>query len=323
MMRVFVTGMGGEIGTRVARHLEADDKMDAIAGMELEPHRRMLLRAAYHYVDPLDRVKVAKVIHEFKPTVVVHMGIYEPHSRSTPEQAESRTEGGTAALLDACRSVGTVEHLAVRSGLEVYGRRRGSSECPDESAPVAPTTRFGTILAGVEAATREAGADIGASVFRLRCAPVTGAHLPSPLARYLRMPLVPVPLPPAKQFSLVHVDDVAHAMYVAATLGLEDTLNLVAEDTINVYQALRRGKRLPLPVLGPTLRLTRMITELLGSPLPDHTLELLTRGRMATSRRAHEVLGFTPQHSTSSIIDEIYDWSTKTYMGSEPTPTTA
>jgi UDP-glucose 4-epimerase len=316
-VRVFITGMGGEIGTRVARLIEVDPRVELISGIDLEPPRRLLRRADFHYVDPTDSCLVASAVAEVKPTVVVHLGIYEPHSRSTPQQAETRTLGGTEVLLDALRNQGGVEHLVVRSGIEVYGRGSEAEELPDESSPVAPTTHFGRILAGVEAMISDAAAEFGASALRLRCAPISGAHMPSPIARYLRMPLVPVPLPPGKPFSLVHVDDVARGMTEGALRGIDDTLNLVGEGSMNVYQALRVGRRFPLPVLGPVLRLTRVISELAGSPLPDHTMELLTRGRMAVTRRGVGVLGFDPTFTTPQVVEDIYDWSAHTYL--EPT----
>jgi UDP-glucose 4-epimerase len=314
-MRVFITGMGGEIGTRVARLIEADARVTAVAGVDLEPPRRMLRRADFHFLDPTDAAALAAAVAEVKPNVVVHLGIYEPHSRSTPQEAEQRTLAGTEVLLGVLRKQGGVEHLVVRSGIEIYGRGPEADELPDEASPVDPTTHFGRILAGVEAMVSDAAAEFDATALRLRCAPISGAHMPSPIARYLRMPLVPVPLPPGKPFSLIHVDDVARGMAEGALRGIDDTLNLVGEGSINVYQALRVGGRLPLPVLGPVLRLTRVITELAGSPLPDHTLELLTRGRMAVTRRGVAVLGFEPAFRTPDVVDDLYDWSAETYLG--------
>ena len=41
-MRVLITGMGGELGTRVANLLESDPGVDEILGMDWSPPRRRI-----------------------------------------------------------------------------------------------------------------------------------------------------------------------------------------------------------------------------------------------------------------------------------------
>ena len=43
--------------------------------------------------------------------------------------------------------------------------------------------------------------------------------------------------------------------------------------------------------------------------MPDHLLELLSRGRTADGGRAREVLGVEPAHSTTEVIKALYDWA--------------
>ena len=54
-MRILITGMGGELGTRVAQLLEAERWVDALAGMDIDPPRRRLKRADFHRIDPRNR----------------------------------------------------------------------------------------------------------------------------------------------------------------------------------------------------------------------------------------------------------------------------
>src|SRR4051812_28014193 len=149
-MRVLLTGMGGELGTRVAMLLEADRRVDELVGVDVDPPRRRLHRTDFHRIDPRDRRKLVRLVRDVEPTVVVHLGIYEPDARSTPRVAEERTRACTLAAVGSAAETGKLVRLIVRSGIEVYGRRRGSATMPDEAVPPDPTTRFGRMLLEVE-----------------------------------------------------------------------------------------------------------------------------------------------------------------------------
>src|SRR3954454_18280861 len=116
--------MGGELGTRVAQLLEDEPSVETLVGLDVDPPRRRLRSAEFHRVDPRDRRRVLKVVQEAEPTHVVHLGIYEPDARSAPRIAEERTSAGTLTVLGQAAEGGTLERLVVRSGIEVYGRRR-------------------------------------------------------------------------------------------------------------------------------------------------------------------------------------------------------
>src|SRR6478736_6496682 len=98
--------MGGDLGSRTAALLEDEPWVDAMLGMDTDPPRRRLHRSEFHLVRPSD------------------------HDR----------------ILDAVTECRALESIVVRSGVEVYGRARGSLTRPDESAPVAPTSQFGRNL---------------------------------------------------------------------------------------------------------------------------------------------------------------------------------
>src|SRR4026209_2505715 len=93
--------MGGEIGTRVTNLLEADDRVDDILGGDLAPPRCGLRRAEFHRVDPRDRRKLVRIIRDFEPTAVVHLGVYEPNARAGPALARSLTHEFTITALGA------------------------------------------------------------------------------------------------------------------------------------------------------------------------------------------------------------------------------
>lgn len=143
-MRVLITGMGGELGTRVAQLLEIDSSVDEVAGIDLDPPRRRLFRADFDRVDPRLRHRTVDVVRSFEPTVVLHLGVFEPDARAGPRLASALTASGAVGLFQALEGLDSVEAVVVRSGIEVYGRRRGSPACPDEDVEPDPTSGSAT-----------------------------------------------------------------------------------------------------------------------------------------------------------------------------------
>ena len=183
--------MGSELGTRVANLLEVDRSIE-IVGVDSDPPRRRVRHADFHRVDPLDRARMRALIREVDPTELVHLGVFEPNARVGATTAATWTDAVAAATFDTLERLGgSVERIVVRSGIEVYGRRRGSPLRPDETVPRSPTSPFGRTLALLERRAVEAGRVLDVPVTLLRCGPIVGSHLASPLGRYLRLPVVP------------------------------------------------------------------------------------------------------------------------------------
>ena len=313
-MRVLVTGMGGAIGTRVTNILESDERIDDILGVDIDPPRRRIRRAEFRRVDPRDRRKLVRIVRDFEPTAVVHLGVYEPDARCGPRLARELTHHCTVAALGAAAESESLDRIVVRSGIEVYGRGRGAATRPDESIVPLPTSPFGRSLLDMENIAREIGVVANAAVTAVRCAPIVGPHMASPLGRLLRLPVVPVGALSDLPFSLLHERDAAVAFAKALECGFDGALNVVASGAVTPIQAARIGGRAILPALGPTWWPASVFTELLGAPLPSHVRELLVRGRTADGALAHKVLGVTPEHATSDVVRDLFEWATVTYL---------
>lgn len=313
-MRILITGMGGELGTRVALLLEARAEVDDILGLDDDPPRRRLRRARFGRIDFRDRRKLVAAVEEFDPTVVVHLGIMEPHARYTPGVAEKATELVSLAALGAAARCPSLEALVVRSGIEVYGRRRGAPFRPDETVPPDPTTSFGHSLLGVERMAALAGTSAGVPVTTLRFASVVGPHFPSPLGRLLRLPVVPIGALSDLPFSLLHQEDAAAAILAALDVRHDGPVNVVAPGAVTPSNAARLGGRLPVPLVGPGWVLAQGLAEVMSAPLPSHVRELLVRGRTADGGFAAHALGVSPQRPTREVVRELYDWATVTYL---------
>jgi UDP-glucose 4-epimerase len=307
--RVLVTGMGGELGTRVAQLLEARDWATEIVGVDFVPPRRRLRRAEFRRIDPRDRDRLRRFVEEYAPHVVAHFGVYEPASRMTPASARDRTEACTTATLLGAAATGALEYLVVRSGLEVYGPPTARVSVPDEHAVPAPTTGYGRSLLEVEAAARGVALRTGIPVGALRYAPVVGSHVPSPLGRLLRLPVVPVGAFSDPPFSLLHPDDAAHAMVVALEHRLDGPCNVVGGGAATPWQAARLGGRVPLPVAPWFWGAVARTTELAGAALAPHVVELLRHGCTGDGARAREELGLVNLVPTQAVLRELFEWA--------------
>jgi UDP-glucose 4-epimerase len=142
----------------------------------------------------------------------------------------------------------------------------------------------------------------------LRLAPVLGPHVPSPLGRLLRQPAVPFSLLADPPFTVVQDADAARAFVAAAKCHLDRPVNVVAPGAITGLQALLRGRRLPVPMVGPEWTIARRLSHAFGAPIPDHVMEIMHRGRLADGSLCADALGMTPQTSTAAVIDHLYAW---------------
>jgi UDP-glucose 4-epimerase len=302
--------MGGELGSLVASLLEAEPWVGSLCGIDVDPPRRRLHKAEFHLIEPSDRERIVDVVTKFDPHVMIHLAVWEPDARAGTALAKSFTEAATTAIVGAAAECPSLESLVVRSGIEIYGRARNSLTRPDETAAPHPTSEYGRMVERIESHAQAVATRIGVAVGALRLAPVLGPHVPSPLGRLLRQPVVPFNLMSDPPFTVIQDRDAARAFVAAARLRLNEPLNVVASGAVTALQAINRGKRIPLPLFGPEWAVARQLSHVLGAPIPEHVMEALHRGRLADGHRAHEVLDATPEFTTSDIIDHLYAWQT-------------
>jgi UDP-glucose 4-epimerase len=307
--RVLVTGMGGELGTRVAQLIEAREWATEVVGVDFVPPRRRLRRAQFRRIDPRDNDRLAAFVEEYAPHVVAHFGVYEPASRMTPASARERTESCTSATLAAAASTGALEYVVTRSGLEVYGPPTARVSVPDEDAVPAPTTQYGRSLLSVEAAAKGVALRCDVPVGALRYAPVVGSHVPSPLGRLLRLPVVPVSATCDPPFSVLHPDDAALAMVLAIEHRLDGPCNVVGPGAATPWQAARLGGRIPFPVLPGLWGAVGRASEVAGAALAAHVVDVIRHGCTGDGSRARDELGFANLTSTQDVLRELFDWA--------------
>jgi len=300
--------MGGELGSRVASLLEDEPWVGSLEGIDVDPPRRRLRRTTFHRIVPGQHDRTVDAVTTFNPHVVVHIAVWEPYARAGTATARALTDDAVTSILGAAAECRALESIVVRSGIEIYGRARDSVTRPSEQVPINPTSEYGKMVSEIEYTANAIGRRVGVSVGALRLATVLGPHVPSALGRFLRLPAVPYSALADPPFAVIHQHDAAEAFVAAARARIDEPLNIVAPGAITAYQAIRRGGKIPIPLIGPEWAIARALAYVGGAPIPDHVQEMLHRGRLADPARAREVLGFAPATTTGDVIEELYRW---------------
>lgn len=301
--RLLVIGVGSELGSLATALLEQDARFSEILGIDVHPPRRRLRRTSFVRIESDDSHSFVQRVIAHRPDVIVHLGVWEPHARLGTNEARKATGNYARALCDALTQLDGLSRVIVRSGLEVYGAPCRTPA--DEFTTVAPTSTYGHMLTELETMVNDA-APRTATVTALRFAPVIGAHVPSPLGRLLRLPVIPIDPFSRATFQVVADDDAARAVVHAASHGIHGVVNIAARDRTTVGSVARQGRRMVAPVAPRTWRVTASLTTLAGAPLPDHVVELLRHGRTAVS--SVRDTGYLPTHSTHDVIKRLYSW---------------
>ncbi len=306
--RVLITGMGGQLGSLIASELEKESWVASITGIDADPPRRRLSRSEFHRIDAADAERTKTVIKALDPHVLIHVAVWEPDARATPRHAEAFTRDAAISVFNAAKSGRSLEHVVVRSGLEVYGRGGARPDIPGDDAPTSPTSLYGRMLVDLEERAKVAFASTKADVTALRLAPVVGPHIPSPLGRLLRLPFVPFNILKPPMFSVLHEDDAARSFVLAAQRTIGVPINIVGPGAISGFSVVRRSRHIPLPLFGPEWIITRRIAHLFGAPVPDHVMEVLHHGRRGSSERCRSFLDWEPHMTTEEVIDSLFTW---------------
>lgn len=306
--RILITGMGGQLGSLVACEIEKESWVGAITGIDADPPRRRLSRSEFHLVPADDSVQTARLIKKFDPHILIHLSIWEPDARTNSANAERFTRQAAQSIFAAASGAKSLRKVVLRSGIEVYGRGGQRPDIPDESAPTQPSSQYGQMLVELEEFAHACFDPAKVDITALRLAPVVGPHVPSPLGRLLRLPFVPFNILKPPMFSVLHETDAARAFVLAAQRTSAGPINIAGEGVVSGFSVVKRGRHIPLPLLGPEWFFTRKIAYLFGAPVPEHVMEVLRLGRRATSKVCRATLDWEPAISTNDVIDSLFTW---------------
>ena len=252
---------------------------------------------------------IAKVIAKEDVDTVVHMSVIStPGANGGRSTMKELNVIGTMQLLAACQKAPSVRQLVVKSSTHVYGASsRDPAMFTEEMEPRRlPRGGYAKDVAEIEGYVRGfARRRPEVLVTLLRCANVLGPNVTSPIATYLRMPLIPTALGFDPRLQFLHERDLLGALGHAVGAEVPGTFNIAGDGLLTLSQVVRRIQRPTLPLPGFALGgVGGALRSMHVSEFSPELRALLTFGRGVDTTRMRRDLGFEPRYSTAATVDD-------------------
>ncbi len=305
--RIAITGVSSNWGAELARRLERDPTVSYIAGIDSRPPPAELVATEFIEAD-LRSSTLSRLLPSTEVDTVVHCGIlWYPEPGRPPRVLHEINVIGTLQLLAACERTETLRTVVVRGSAAIYGcEGAGPAFFTEDLARAAPLrSRFQRDISELEEyfdnfARRHP--DLRCCMLRFQ--PEVGPGLPSPLVRYLTLPVVPVQLGFDPRMQLLDAEDGIGALAAAVAKPVHGPVNVAPDGSISLSRALRLLRRPTVPVPVPAFdAFMRRFGERLGAGgLAGDGVRLLRYGRGVDNERLKRELGFLPRHDAAGAI---------------------
>jgi nucleoside-diphosphate-sugar epimerase len=299
---VAVTGVSGLLGQRLLPLLDANPVVDRVVGLDVRDPARRARKLEFHRADVLgsDLTPYLRGV-----SAVVHLAAIVGPTLDSALFTRVNVDG-TRRVLEAA-SVAGVRKIVRPSSTAVYGAWANNPVPLTEEAPLRPSPTF--LPAAVDAECERLlheweAAGRGRIATRLRIAPVVGAGARSLFA------MAAVGRPPARvrgaapPVQVVHVDDAATALELAAAADLPGAFNVAADGWLGAEDAAAL-----LPARRPSLGIPYALAERylalswssgLGDAPPSVLPYLVHPWVVANDRLTGA--GWKPRHSNDEAI---------------------
>jgi nucleoside-diphosphate-sugar epimerase len=317
-LTVAVTGPTGEIGISAVTALEREPAVEKIVGMARRPFDPVTLgweKTTYQQGDILDRDVVDALVAD--ADVVIHLAFIIMGSR---EESARINLQGTRNVFEATVAAQRPRRLVYTSSVAAYGYHADNPVPLTEDVPPrgSPEHYYSEQKAACEAALAEITAGSSLEVFILRPCIVAGPkaraladampwnQLPAPIRAVTGLipVLKPVVPDPGIPLQLVHHDDVAAAIALAATAPAPPgAYNLAGNGTITVSDVAKAlGGR---PVRVPAAAASAASAAISRLPFIPSALEWLHVARASVvmdTTKAKRDLGWQPTYSSAETL---------------------
>jgi nucleoside-diphosphate-sugar epimerase len=317
-INVAVTGPTGEIGVSAVTALEREptvEKILAMARRPFDPPTRGWVKTTYQQGDIVDRAAVDALVAQ--ADVVIHLAFVIMGSR---EESTHVNLQGTRNVFEATVAAQRPRRLVYTSSVGAYGYHPDNPVPLTEDVPTrgSPEHYYSEQKAACEAALADITKGSSLDVFVLRPCIVAGPEAPA-LADAMpwnRLPgpvravakavpaLKPVVPDPGLPLQLVHHDDVAAAIALAATAPVPPgAYNIAGNGEVTIADVAKAlGGR---PVRVPATAASAASAAISRLPFVSSAVEWLHVARTSVvmdTGKAQRQLGWHPTHSAAETL---------------------
>ena len=320
-LTVAVTGPTGEIGISAVTELERDRGVDRIIGMArrpFDPAEQGWTKTEYRQGDITERGRVDQLVAD--ADVVIHLAFIIMGSR---EESGRVNLAGTRNVFEATVAAQRPRRLVYTSSVAAYGYHSDNPVPITEEVPPrgSPEHYYSEQKAACEAALDDIVGGSSLEVYVLRPCIVAGPkatamadvmpwnQLPGAVKRVTQtLPLLKPPFPdPGTPLQLVHHDDVATAIALAATTSAPPgAYNLAGDGVVSMSTVATELGARPVRVPGVAAKAASAMVARL--PFVPPALEWLHVGRTSVvmdTTKAKTQLGWSPRHTAAETLSAL------------------
>ena len=301
---VLVTGVCGNLGRRVARHLHREMR---VIGLDRRKFAGKPKDIDHHAID-LRRRRVEDIFREGSIKAVVHLGVMH-NPRGNSEEHHTWNVGGLSRLLEYA-SRHRVQKFVLLSSANVYGPRPENAQFLGEDAPLLAAGAFSDMRDLVEL-------DMLVQSFFwkypqietviLRPTHILGTVHNAP-SNYLRLKVAPTLMGFDPMVQTVHQDDVVRAIQLSLRPGIRGIFNMAGPQALRLSDILKKLKRLHVPIPYTLARFgVNRLWSLRMTSFPAPELDFVRYVCMVDDQRARDVLGYRPAFDIDETLQAVDD----------------
>lgn len=257
MRTIAITGVSGYIAQRLLHHLESDDTVDRVIGIDVVEPKIRSKKLEFHRLDIRDP-QIADVFSG--ADVVVHLAFILNPMQDELLMRDINVEG-TRNVLRAVDKTG-IKKVVYTSSMVAYGARPDNDYPLTEESSLRANTDFNyaehklevELLMSRWKAERE-----GVVLTILRFAMVFGRHVQNFISRTLEAPRIFAVRGYRPPMQFLHEEDAARSLYFAIEHDLDGAYNVCPDDEIPIREILEMaGKKtldLPQSVIFPMAKI--------------------------------------------------------------------
>ena len=305
--RVLITGVSTFLGLRLAKRLENDDSVEHLVGVDLHEPPIPVEGMEFIRVD-IRNPLVSRVLEATKIDTLVHTNVASSPARvGGRSQMKENNVIGTMQLLAAAQRAERINKVIMKSSTAVYGYGPGEPSIltEDHAARQVDLRGYGKDCAEAEQYVRDFGRrrpDVDLTI--LRTQNVVGPTARTSITQFLGLPVIPSALGFDPRLQFLHEEDAVEALFQAIdTDDASGIFNIAGDGIVYLSKAARLLGKVQVPIFLPAAQMTATILRRLGRvDFPTDQLNLIVYGRVVSTERARQKLGFSPRFTSEDAL---------------------